>query len=246
MSANKVLFYSLSLTLGAVAASFLVLLLRGEEAQAHDGHNHPELPTTSLLPERAPYFAAVTGLAADLEDGSARLQGILEATTLMLEAVERTPRGGVEGIELPLAFDGVVFGHLRMTNPAEDGQRDWTFELTIPAPPRFGDMAKVSDLTIGYRGNAGKLSLATALVETPLHRSRSTVAKLERAPPILTGGGLLVDETSAYWQPFTLSVEVPESTGVPEWTSGQGTTEPREDSLGHADSAFVSAALFSF
>ncbi len=245
MKAGQAVLYATSIGFGGVAAlTFVQFRPTTVEAHGHEHYDHEEALSTQVLPEGAPLHEYVRDLAEQLETGSVRLQSILDTTVLILDSVQRDLRESTEEIRLPIVWNAHTFGHLRIPGELPDGQAQWVFELTVPALSRYGTMARFSDLSITYRGINGSITLASAIIETPLHMCRSTIERLG-ADPFVVGGGFVVDANSSTWQCFTKRVEVPERTGIPLWTSGQLPPEPREETLGAADSTFVAAALFS-
>ena len=245
MSIKKVACYALSLGSGGVGALILLPFLRTDAVNsgAHD-HDHEDAAATLALPVEAPLHEILVDLAEQLEDGSARLQTILDLTALILDSTELDLRTGTDEIRHPVVWNAHTFGYLRIPGQQPNGPRQWIFELTLPALSRYGTLALSSELSITYRGVDGSLTLVAAAVETPLHRCRSTLAEIG-ADPFFVGAGLMVDADSASWQRLWTQVSVPEATGIPLWTSGQLPPEPREDTLGAADVTFVSSALFS-
>lgn len=237
MNARTLVTCSLCLGCGGALAYWVTPTQR--EANAGASHSAPEF----VLPPGTMHDSVVT-LAEELEDGAARLQNVLGLTNLLLGTLEFDPSESSEEIKLPLVVDEKPIGYLRMPPVKEDGLRQWIFEVTIDALPRHAKVAEYTDLSITCSGVGGALTSITAYSQSWVHRRASTVAALG-SRPYVTGGWLLVDETSSRSCPLTLTVTVREDTHMPAWTSSSGQLVQGGESLRAADVGSVAGILFA-
>lgn len=197
-----------------------------------------------VLSKDSTIFEEMEDLMRQLEEGTATLATVIDATGLLVAAVQLDMRASAEGIQLPLVWEGDTFGQLKKSGPDGHGFMTWVFELTLAPLPRYAGIADHAELTIAYSGTGGAITRMVAITQTMVHYSDATYAAIG-LEPFVTGGSLTGDAESSVWRSQTLTVEFQGDTGVPKWTSETAEVEPREGSLGAVSSDGVAAALFS-
>jgi len=237
MNSRNLFAYALCLALGGA----LAFLARSHKSPvAHASHAGPDF----VLPQGSAVHDTVARVSEELEDGTVRLQDVVDLTSVLLAALVIEPLPSLEELKLPLLVEGSPVGYLRMPPPDSEGSRKWIFEVTIATLPRHQDVADYTDVTVTYSGRGEAITQVTASSETSVHKRASTVAALGSAPHV-TGGWFAADQTSSKRCPLTLTVSVSEDPENVSWTSAVGDLVQGEDHLGETEIGSVAGILLS-
>ena len=236
MNTQKLALYGLCLGFGGAIA---VLVGSTTKPQAHASHSTPE----SLLPSGTVLHECVATLSKQLEEGTIRLQDILEATTVMLAGLRADRSESAEEIKLPLVDDEATVGYLRMPEAQADGTRQWIFEVTIDALPHHSAIANYTDVIITYSGVGAAITSVSASSDTSVHRRASTVEAIG-SRTYVTGGWFFADASASKTCPLVLTVSA-ENPQRHTWRSSTGERAQGGDVLTPANYGSVAGILLS-